>query len=101
MGSHVIDTERTERVLGRVLTLGTWASTACLAAGLVIVLLVPDARVGNLLLTAGLLVLMATPVARVAVSVAEFARGREWWFVLYTVVVLVLLLGSITVAILG
>ena len=66
-----------------------------------IVLVVPDARIAHLLLTAGLLVLMATPVARVAVSVTEFARGREWWFVLYTVVVLVLLLGSIMVAILG
>jgi uncharacterized membrane protein len=95
------ETLRIERLLGRVLTVGTWVSTACLAAGLILVLIVPNERLAGVLLTAGLLVLMATPVARVAVSVAEFARQREWWFVLYTVVVLMLLLGSITVAVLG
>lgn len=100
MASRGADTQRIERLLGRVLTVGTWVSTACLAAGLILVLLVPGAPLAGVLLTAGLLVLMATPVARVAVSVAEFAYGREWWFVLYTLVVLALLLGSITVAIL-
>ena len=99
MTTRAADTHRIERLLGRVLTVGTWVSTMCLAAGLSLALLVPDARIASVLLTSGLLVLMATPVARVAVSVAEFARGREWWFVLYTVVVLVLLLGSIIVAI--
>jgi len=56
---------------------------------------------GGALLSAGLVVLMATPMARVAVSVVEFARSREWWFVLCTMFVLSLLLGSLIVALRG
>jgi len=37
-------------------------------------------------------------VTRVIVSVVEFARQRDWRFVLYTVFVLALLLGSLVVA---
>ena len=44
------------------------------------------------------MVLLATPVARVAVSIAEFARQRDWTFVLYTSIVLALLLGSLLAA---
>ena len=90
----------TERTLGRVLSVGTRVSTALLAAGLVTALfgVGPASRA---LLGAGLLVLMSTPIARVAVSVAEFARGREWWFVLCTLVVLALLVGSLIVALHG
>ena len=90
----------TERTLGRVLSIGTRASTALLAAGLVAALS-GSGRASHALLGAGLLVLMGTPIARVAVSVVEFARGREWWFVLCTVVVLALLLGSLMVALHG
>jgi uncharacterized membrane protein len=92
------DDLRTEVTLGRVLTIGTRASTACLAAGLMLTFFVPEARVTATLLTAGLVVLMATPVTRVIVSVVEFARQRDWRFVLYTVFVLALLLGSLVVA---
>ena len=68
------DARRTELALGRVLTVGTRVSTACLAAGLVLTFVVPGARMTGILLAVGLMVLMATPVARVAVSIAEFAR---------------------------
>ena len=89
----------TEVLLGRVLTLGTRLSTALLALGLVGTLI---SRAGaSALLSAGLVVLMATPIARVAVSVLEFARSREWWFVLCTAFVLALLLGSLILAIRG
>ena len=84
--------------LGRVLTVGTRVSTACLAAGLVLTFALPGARMTRILLTVGLVVLMATPVARVAVSIAEFARQRDWTFVLYTSIVLALLLGSLVAA---
>lgn len=91
----------TERTLGRVLTIGTRTSTGLLALGLVLwVVLGPRPEVRGLM-SAGLLVLMATPIARVAVSTVEFARGREWWFVLCTTFVLALLLGSLIVAIRG
>jgi uncharacterized membrane protein len=92
------DTRRTEIVLGHVLTIGTRVSTVCLAIGLALTFALPGSRVTGVLLTTGLLVLMATPVARVAVSIAEFARQRDWTFVLYTSIVLALLLGSVVVA---
>jgi uncharacterized membrane protein len=89
---------RTEVTLGRVLTIGTRASTACLAAGLMLTFFIPEARVTAVLLTAGIVVLMATPLTRVIVSVVEFARQRDWLFVLYTFIVLALLVGSLVVA---
>jgi uncharacterized membrane protein len=90
----------TERTLGRVLSVGTRSSTALLTAGLVSAL-AGSHPVSRALLGTGLLVLMGTPIARVAVSVIEFARSREWWFVLCTLVVLGLLLGSLMVALHG
>ena len=92
------DMRHTEAVLGTVLTVGTRVSTACLALGLVLTLTMPDARISGLLLAVGLVVLMATPAARVVVSIAEFARQRDWTFVVYTSIVLALLLGSLVTA---
>jgi len=92
------DMRRAEVALGRVLTVGTLVSTACLAAGLALTFAAPARRITTVLLTGGLVVLLATPVARVAVSIAEFARQRDWPFVLYTSVVLALLLGSLLAA---
>ena len=86
-----------ERTLGRVLSVGTRASTALLVGGLVAAV-AGAGRASHGLLAAGLLVLMCTPIARVAVSVVEFARGREWWFVLCTAFVLTLLAGSLILA---
>jgi uncharacterized membrane protein len=43
---------------------------------------------------------MATPVARVAVSIAEFARQRDWRFVIYACIVFALLIGSSVAALL-
>jgi uncharacterized membrane protein len=89
----------TEVVLGRVLTIGTRLSTALLVLGVVGTL--TSAAGAHALLSAGLVVLIGTPIARVAVSVIEFARSREWWFVLCTAFVLALLLGSLIVALRG
>ena len=91
-------TRRAEVALGRVLTVGTRVSTVCLAAGLLLTFALPEARLTGILLSVGLMVLMATPVARVAVSIAEFARQRDWRFVVYTSIVLALLLGSLVAA---
>lgn len=92
------DLRHAEVALGRVLTVGTRVSTVCLAAGLVLAFALPGSRLAEVLLALGLVVLMATPVARVAVSIVEFARQRDWIFVLYTSIVLGLLLGSLAVA---
>lgn len=94
------DARRTELALGRVLTVGTRVSTACLAAGLVLTFVVPRARMTGVLLTVGLVVLMATPVARVAVSIAEFARQGDRRFVIYACIVFALLIGSSVAALL-
>ena len=94
----VEDTGSAEVALGRVLTVGTRVSTVCLAAGLLLTFALPESQITAILLAAGLVVLMATPVARVAVSIAEFARRRDWRFVIYTSIVLALLLGSLAAA---
>jgi uncharacterized membrane protein len=96
----VDDARRTELALGRVLTVGTRVSTACLAVGLVLTLVVPRARITGVLLAVGLVVLMATPVARVAVSIAGFARQGDWRFVIYASIVFALLIGSSVAALL-
>ena len=43
----------------------------------------------------GLLLLVATPVARVAFSVWGFAEERDWMYVTFTLIVLVILLYSL------
>jgi uncharacterized membrane protein len=90
----------TERTLGRVLNVGTRASTITLALGLALASFAPGS-LADLLLHAGLVILMATPVLRVAVSIVAFARRREWPFVAFTGVVLVLLIAGILVAVSG
>jgi uncharacterized membrane protein len=87
-----------ERRLGRLLTVGTRVSTASLGLGLALAIAWPRHRVSLLLLSVGIVTLMATPIARVALCVLEFARQRDWWFTFYTLVVFVLLVGSVIVA---
>jgi uncharacterized membrane protein len=87
-----------EATLGRVLTVGTRVSTVTLALGLAATFLAPGHHVTYGLLTAGLATLLLTPVARVVVSVVGYIRERDWPFVLYTGIVLVLLIGSFVAA---
>lgn len=84
-----------ERRLGKVFIGGLSLSAASLVAGLVFYLTMPELGVSSWLLSLGLLTLMATPLLRVLVSLAEYVRLREWFFVLTTVAVLVEL--SVTV----
>ena len=92
------DTTRLERTLGVVLQVGSIASTVLLAIGLGLALIAPHLRATGLFLTVGLVVLMATPVARVIASVVEYASERDWTFVALTSVVLLVLTGSLLVA---
>ena len=91
------DTIDTEKVLGRVLGVGTRTSTVSLGLGLALALLRPG-RLADVLLHAGLIVLLATPVLRVIMSIAAFARRREWPFVLSTGCVFALLVAAILLA---
>jgi hypothetical protein len=96
-----IDANRLERLLGRVLGAGALASTALLAAGLTLSLAAPASPLSARLTSTGLVILIATPVARVVVSVVEYARQRDWVFVLLTSTVLGILLASLLVALRG
>ena len=92
------DLNRLEETLGRVLSLGSTASTALLAVGLALILAGPRTDLASFFLNAGLLTLIATPVARVLVSTVQYAAEREWTFLLLTTTVLLVLLASWLVA---
>jgi uncharacterized membrane protein len=81
-----------ERRIGQLLLTGVLAAAACLLAGLAAWMLGAG---GAGLMNAGLIVLMATPVLRVALSIAEYARVRDWLFVATACCVLAILVASI------
>ena len=87
-----------EVTIGRVLRLGVGASSVLLAAGLLVTLVDEASRVAPALLTIATIILLATPAARVVISVAEYARERDWLFVALTLIVLLTLAGSVVVA---
>jgi uncharacterized membrane protein len=91
------DVERLELAIGRVLKVGSVASTACFAAGLILTIVGRDTLAGALL-PAGLWILMATPATRVIVSVMEYIRERDWLFVALTLTVLLALAASVLAA---
>jgi uncharacterized membrane protein len=79
---------RLEHHLGRLFVLGLSLSAAALVCGLVMFLWMPDAPLKTWFLNAGLVILMATPILRVIVSVIEYVKMGDWFFVIATVVVL-------------
>ncbi len=88
-----------EERLGAILRVGVYASSICLAAGLLLSLAVPSiATLAGWLMTAGLVMLMATPVARVAVSVVVYGLQRDWTFFTLTALVLLELTAGIIAA---
>ena len=86
-----------ELAIGRVLRLGVVASSILLAAGLLLTLVHVD-RAAPVVLTTAIVILLATPAARVVISVAEYARERDWLFVALTLIVLLTLAGGVVVA---
>jgi uncharacterized membrane protein len=78
-----------EHRLGRLFVIGLSLSASALVGGLIAYLVAPEARVALLLLNGGLAILMATPLLRVMVSIVEYVRLRDWFFVLTTIAVLV------------
>jgi hypothetical protein len=92
--------ERLEIHLGRLLLAGVLGSAACLAVGLTIWLIGGHVALANGILATGLVVLMATPILRVVVSLVEYARMRDWFFVATTLIVFGVLLVTVTLALL-
>jgi uncharacterized membrane protein len=90
-----------ELTLGRLLHAGVLSSAFCLAAGLILWLMLGPSTLSSGALTLGLLILMATPVMRVLVSLVMYVRMRDWFFVATTVLVFVLLAVTVTVAWIG
>ena len=84
--------------LGRLLNAGVFTSATLLAAGLFLWEATPWHRSGGTLLTTGLVILMATPILRVLVSVVEYWRMRDWFFVATTLVVLAVLFTTVATA---
>ena len=89
---------RLEHHLGWLLMAGVVLSAVLLAAGLVLWLAYPDEAPALWLLNGGLVVLIATPIMRVILSLAEFVRLRDWFFVATTMAVLIELAVTVIVA---
>lgn len=87
--------------LARLPGAGIATSTALLATGLVWQLAAPSRRAPGLLLAAGLLILMAIPVVRLLIAAATFVHERDWFFATLSGVVLLVIMGSIVVALLA
>jgi uncharacterized membrane protein len=83
---------RLEKLLGQLMLAGVTSSAACMIVGLAMFLAQADLPTATAIVTVGLIVLMATPALRVVIAVIEAVRSQDWFFVLVTVVV-VLLLG--------
>ena len=92
--------ERLEVHLGRLLQAGVLTSAACLSLGLVLWMAGAAEGPASALLTTGLVMLMATPILRVIVSLIEYVKMRDWFFVGTTVVVFGVLLVTVTLAVL-
>lgn len=90
--------ERLQKIVGRVLRAGAFLSTGLMAVGLILAFTGSAASWSETLLRIGLVILMATPVANVVVSGLEYVAERDWKFVLLTVLVLLILTGSLAVA---
>jgi uncharacterized membrane protein len=95
------EVDRLERVVGRVLLVGSVASTSIVAVGLLLALVVPSFAAGQTITRVGLFVLLLTPVARVVASVFEYTRDRDWLFASLTFIVLAIILGSLLIGVLG
>jgi uncharacterized membrane protein len=90
--------DRLERTLGRLLQAGVFSAAACLAIGLVAWMTAGPSAAATMALTIGLLILMATPILRVVVSLVAYVRMRDWFFVITTITVFVLLAVTVTLA---
>jgi uncharacterized membrane protein len=91
---------RLEVHLGRLLQAGVLTSAACLAVGLALWMSGAAPGAAGAILTLGLMILMATPILRVVVSLVEYVRMRDWFFVATTVIVFGVLLVTVTLALL-
>ena len=101
MNSEHQELSQFERHVGRLLVTGVTVSAIALLAGLALYLISPGSAVSHVLLVTGLFVLMATPMLRVVVSVGEYVRMKDWFFMATTMIVLGVLAISVLLAFRG
>lgn len=90
--------DRLETLVGLLLNAGVLTSAAMLAVGLFLLEATGWGHAGSTIVTTGLGVLMATPILRVLVSLVEYWRMRDWFFVATTLTVLAVLLTTVATA---
>jgi uncharacterized membrane protein len=100
-GNRREDDLRMEEAIGRILKIGVAVSSACLVAGLVLMMTGALPSSTDRLLAIGIVVLLATPGARVVVSFLEYSIHRDWLFAVLTAVVLLELAISVVAAMNG
>ena len=90
-----------ERILAKVLRLGSIVAGVLLAAGIGGMLLTGGGAFAQRLITAGLITLLLTPVLRVLVAAVVFCRERDWLFALFCLVVLCSLAAGVKLGLVG
>jgi uncharacterized membrane protein len=90
-----------ERILAKVLRLGSIVAGILLAAGIGGMLLTGGAPFTHRLITAGLITLLLTPVLRVLVAAVVFCKERDWLFALFCLVVLCSLAAGVKLGLVG
>ena len=88
-----------ERILARVLRLGSIIAGVLLAVGIGAMLLTGASQ--HRLITAGLITLLLTPVLRVLVAAVVFCKERDWLFALFCLVVLCALAAGMKLGLVG
>lgn len=82
-------------MIDALVAVGSAATTATLAAGLLLWMYPATAAAADLVVNAGLVILIATPVARLTGGIIEEARAREWRFAALGAAALALVIGSL------
>jgi len=90
-----------ERILAKVLRIGSIFAGAMLAVGIVAMLATGGTTWSVWLITAGLITLLATPVMRVLVAAIVFVHERDWLYALFCLVVLCALAAGVKFGMVG
>ena len=85
-------------MMEQILRAWSAASLGLLVLGMVLWLAVPSGERTDVALGAGLVLLMTTPVVKLLSVLVDEVRARDWKFALLGMVVLLLLGGSVIVA---
>ncbi|MCW0211596.1 MAG: DUF1634 domain-containing protein [Achromobacter sp.] len=87
---------RRDRGIAALLWYGTWAASACIALGMAVDFLLPQAGLaGYRLVQAGVALFILLPVARVALMLAIFLRERDYAYTAISALVLLIIAAGV------